>query len=75
MSCWRKRRKRTKEQEEAFQEQARRVALENGKRLGESPNPTSPKKVRELGGKSDAWMTLLKFTHAHEPKIKIARLL
>lgn len=53
MSCWRKRRKRTKEQEEAFQEQARRVALENGKRLGESAThpPTSPKKVRELGEK------------------------
>lgn len=65
MSCWRKRRKRTKEQEEAFQEQARRVALENGKRLGESPHIPSQKKVRELGEKSDAWMTLLKFTHAH----------
>lgn len=66
MSCWRKRRKRTKEQEQAFQEQARRVALENGKRLGESPpHPTSQKKVRELGGeKSDAWMTLPKFTHS-----------
>ncbi|XP_075906623.1 1-phosphatidylinositol 4,5-bisphosphate phosphodiesterase delta-1a isoform X1 [Nelusetta ayraudi] len=34
MSCWRKRRKRTVEQERAFQEQARKVALENGKRLG-----------------------------------------
>lgn len=51
MSCWRKRRKRTKEQEEAFQEQARRVALENGKRLGESPHIPSRKKVRELGEK------------------------
>lgn len=42
MSCWRKRRKRSVEQERAYQEQARKVALENGKRLGESPPPPSP---------------------------------
>lgn len=53
MCCWRKRRKRTKEQEQAFQEQARRVALENGKRLGESPPPPPhlPKKGARAGEK------------------------
>lgn len=37
MSCLHKRPKRTKLQEEAFQEQVKKVAQENGKRLGESP--------------------------------------
>lgn len=46
MSCWRKRRKRTVEQERVYQEQARKVAQENGKRLGESPppHPTQPRR-------------------------------
>lgn len=37
MSCLHKRPKRTKLQEQAFQEQVKKVAQENGKRLGESP--------------------------------------
>lgn len=37
MSCLHKRPKRTKLQEQAFQDQVKKVAQENGKRLGESP--------------------------------------
>lgn len=37
MSCFHKRPKRTKSEEQAFQEQVRKVAQENGKRLGKSP--------------------------------------
>lgn len=65
MSCWRKRRKRTIEQERAFQEQARKVALENGKRLGESPpplfaashQPTHPSKIIGASVPNDARST------------------
>lgn len=64
MSCWRKRRKRTVEQERAFQEQARKVALENGKRLGESPPtplrcfpPTHPSKIIGASVPNDARST------------------
>lgn len=44
MSCLHKRLKRTKSQEQLFQEQVRKVAKENGKRLGESLPP--PKNVQ-----------------------------
>ena len=37
MSCLHKRPKRTRSQELAFQEQVKKVAQENGKRLGKFP--------------------------------------
>lgn len=37
MSCLRKRLKRSEEEERAFQEHAKKVAQENGKRLGKTP--------------------------------------
>lgn len=37
MSCLQKRPKRTRSEEQAFQEKMSKVAQENGKRLGESP--------------------------------------
>lgn len=46
MSCLHKRLKRTKSQEQLFQEQVRKVAKENGKRLGESLPP--PQKCADV---------------------------
>lgn len=37
MSCLQKPPKRSKAEEQAFQEQVKKVAQENGKRLGKSP--------------------------------------
>lgn len=63
MSCWRKRRKRTVEQERAYQEQARKVALENGKRLGESPSSLA---ASHLPIQNKSRYEFVRGTHAQE---------
>lgn len=55
MSCLHKRLKKNKSEEEAFLEKARRIAHENGKRLGKSPPKKGVKCVRALGLYSFVW--------------------
>lgn len=62
MSCLHKRPKRTKSEEVAFQEQVKKVAQENGKRIGESPQGAN---VPELTGQNDALIILPTRAGAH----------